>query len=63
MTKISLGHDLAFEDLYNREGLQRVDALFLEHLGAVEKGLYDRLLAARAVPDKLERLDESNLLV
>ncbi|MDP7123060.1 MAG: FAD-dependent oxidoreductase [Alphaproteobacteria bacterium] len=63
MTKILLGHDLAFEDLYDREGLQRVDALFLKHLGAVDKELCKRLLAARAAPDKLERPDESNLLV
>ncbi len=63
MTDISLGHDLAFEDLYGREGLQRIDELFLEHLGASDAGLRDRLLAARAAPDEIERLDDSNLLV
>ena len=63
MTELSLGHDLVFADLYDREGLKRIDDLFLLHLGASDEELRDRLLAARVAPDKLERLDESNLLV
>jgi len=63
MTDISLGHDLAFEDLYDREGLQRIDELFLDHLGASDGALRERLVAARAAGGEIERLDESNLLV
>ena len=63
MTKILLGYDLAFEDLYDLEGLKRIDDLFLKYLGESDEELCDQLLVARAAPDKLERLDESNLLV
>ncbi len=63
MTELSLGHGLAFEDLYDREGLKRIDGVFLKCLGASDEGLRDRLLVARTAPDELERLDESNLLV
>nr|ABZ09791.1 putative Pyridine nucleotide-disulphide oxidoreductase [uncultured marine microorganism HF4000_APKG8K5] len=63
MTEISLGHGLTFEDLYDREGLQRIDDLFLDYLGAADGELRDRLAAARAAGGEMERLDESNLLV
>ena len=63
MTEISLSHDMDFKDLYDREGLKKIDDLFLEHLGVADEGLRDRLLEARATPDELERLDESSLLV
>ena len=63
MTDMLLGHNLAFKDLYDRKGLQRIDDLFLEHLGASDGELRDRLLAARAAGGEMERLDESNLLV
>ncbi len=63
MTKILLGYNLAFEDLYDRKGLQRIDDVFLKYLGEADEELRDQLLVARAAPDKLERLDESNLLV
>ncbi len=50
---MKLSFDLRFGDLYEREGLLRVDAAFLAFL---EGGLRDRLLAARKTPpaDKAE---------
>jgi NADPH-dependent glutamate synthase beta subunit-like oxidoreductase/NAD(P)H-flavin reductase len=58
-----LGHGLAFEDLYERAGLIRLDASFLEHLGAADVGLFNRLAAARRDPATLDRAAEGALLL
>ena len=58
-----LGFGLAFEDLYRRDGLAAIDGRFLDHLGAADADLKDRLSAARQAPESLERKDESDLLV
>jgi NADPH-dependent glutamate synthase beta subunit-like oxidoreductase/NAD(P)H-flavin reductase len=50
-------------DLYARDGLARVDARFLEHLGEADRALRGRLEAARRGPDALAPKDESELLV
>ncbi len=63
MTQLSLGFGFRFEDLYDREGLVRLDAAFLDELGGVEPDLYDRLLAARGAPDALDGKAESDLLL
>jgi NADPH-dependent glutamate synthase beta subunit-like oxidoreductase/NAD(P)H-flavin reductase len=63
MNELSLGHGLGFADLYERDGLIRLDRAFVAHLGAVDQGLNDRLMAARAAPDALDRKAESDLLV
>jgi NADPH-dependent glutamate synthase beta subunit-like oxidoreductase/NAD(P)H-flavin reductase len=54
---------LDFPDLYERHGLLRVDALFLERLAASEPALHARLVAAREAPDNLARKAESDLLI
>src|SRR5229473_5889777 len=63
MTDLVLKHGLCFADLYDREGLVRVDQAFVAHLAQTDVGLHDRLMTARRDPDAIERLDESNLLV
>ncbi len=63
MTNLVLRHNLAFEDLYRRDGLVRLDAAFLRHLGEVDRDLHDRLAAARQAPAGLDRAAEAELLV
>src|SRR6185437_15576495 len=63
MTELVLRHGLAFEDLYARDGLVKLDAHFIAHLQAADVGLYNRLVTARRDPAALERKAESDLLV
>ena len=58
-----LAFDLSFADLYDREGLQRVDAAFLGFLREANDGLHARLLAARGNFAQLKSREESDLLV
>jgi NADPH-dependent glutamate synthase beta subunit-like oxidoreductase/NAD(P)H-flavin reductase len=60
---LSLAFGFRFEDLYDREGLVRLDARFLEALAAADAGLRDRLVAARAAPDSLAQKEEAELLL
>src|SRR5215469_14323511 len=63
MTELILKHGFSFADLYDREGLVRLDRDFVAHLAATDIGLRDRLMAARRDPAAVEGLEESNLLV
>ena len=63
MLSPSLSHGLGFPDLYDREGLVRLDAAFVEWLKANHVEAHARLMAARAAPDQLAAKDESNLLI
>src|SRR3954471_9036989 len=63
MTELALQHGLAFAYLYDRDALVRLDRAFVAHLASTDVGLYDRLMAARAEPDGLDRKGESDLLV
>src|SRR5438094_8245689 len=63
MTDLALQHGLNFADLYERDGLVRLDRAFVAHLAAAERELHDRMMAARAAPDALDRKAESDLLV
>ncbi|HWG79216.1 MAG TPA: FAD-dependent oxidoreductase, partial [Stellaceae bacterium] len=63
MTELVLRHGLAFEDLYARDGLVKLDAHFIAHLQAADVGLYNRLVTARRDPAALERKAEADLLV
>jgi NADPH-dependent glutamate synthase beta subunit-like oxidoreductase/NAD(P)H-flavin reductase len=63
MTEIALQHGLGFADLYARDGLMRLDRAFVTHLAAADVALHDRLMAARAAPEALDRKGESDLLV
>jgi NADPH-dependent glutamate synthase beta subunit-like oxidoreductase/NAD(P)H-flavin reductase len=63
MTNLVLQHGLSFADLYDRDGLVRLDRAFVAHLAETDLGLHDRLMTARRDPDVIEGLDESSLLV
>ncbi len=59
----SLNLGFSFAELNRRDGLIRLDQAFLDRLRALDDGLYQRLLAARAAPAALERKAESELIV
>ena len=63
MTAPVLGHGLSFTDLYDRDGLARLDAAFAGWLQTVDVDVHARLMAARAAPEQLAAKDESNLLI
>src|SRR5271163_4511181 len=63
MSELALKHRLSFADLYERDGLIRLDRAFVAHLAAVDVALHDRLVTARSEPDALDRKAESDLLV
>jgi NADPH-dependent glutamate synthase beta subunit-like oxidoreductase/NAD(P)H-flavin reductase len=54
---------LSFSDLYEHEGLQRLDALFLSRLNAAAPAVAGTLASARANPDALASKAESELLL
>ena len=60
---INLSHNLQFQDLYVRDGLVKIDALFVEFLKTANVELHNKLVAARANPQSIEKKDESNLLI
>jgi NADPH-dependent glutamate synthase beta subunit-like oxidoreductase/NAD(P)H-flavin reductase len=63
MVDLVLRHGLAFEDLYRRDGLVRLDAAFVAHLQAVDVELHNRLATARRDPAALDRKGEADLLI
>jgi NADPH-dependent glutamate synthase beta subunit-like oxidoreductase/NAD(P)H-flavin reductase len=63
MTAPALGHGLSFTDLYDRDGLARLDAAFAGWLQTANVDVHARLMAARVAPDQLPVKDESNLLI
>src|SRR5947207_2173169 len=63
MTDLALKHGLSFSDLYERDGLIRLDRAFVAHLAATDVGLHARLMAGRVEPEALDRKAESDLLV
>ena len=58
---LRLAYGLAFEDLYDRDGLLRLDAAFLQFLAEADEGLRARLETARGSPPPGK--DESELLI
>jgi NADPH-dependent glutamate synthase beta subunit-like oxidoreductase/NAD(P)H-flavin reductase len=58
---MQLGFGITFPDLYEREGLIKVDRAFLAFLGEADGALADKLVAARAEPPTGRA--ESDLLV
>ncbi len=61
--RLKLGFGLSFEQLYDREGLRRLDGLFLDALRSSDPNLEQQLLAAREQPDAIARKEESQLLM
>src|SRR5579884_4072054 len=60
-TQLQFG--IAFEDLYNREGLVRVDRAFLDYLKAADIALFNRLMEARAGAAPQGRKEQSDLIL
>ncbi|HZP99233.1 MAG TPA: FAD-dependent oxidoreductase [Reyranella sp.] len=63
MTALALSFGTSFNDLYDREGLARLDAAFVAWLKEANVDVHARLMAARTAPDGLAAKDESNLLI
>src|SRR5579863_1610488 len=63
MTDLALKYGLDFTELYDRDGLIKLDREFVAHLRAGDAALHDRLMAARAEPEALDRKGESDLIV
>ncbi|MBB4266916.1 FAD-dependent oxidoreductase [Roseospira visakhapatnamensis] len=61
--QLALGFGIAFEDLYDKTGLGRVDAAFLEHLRGADPALTEQLIDARRDPDALDAKAESALIL
>ncbi len=57
------GFGINFHDLYQRQGLLKLDAAFLKFLGEIDQPLRDRLVAARDKPAQLSATAESELLI
>jgi NADPH-dependent glutamate synthase beta subunit-like oxidoreductase/NAD(P)H-flavin reductase len=60
---LNLAHGFAFQDLYTREGIVKIDSIFLRHLQDADAGLRARLGEARANPASLERKAASELII
>ncbi len=60
---LSLAFGTRFEDLYDTDGLARLDGRFLAYLEAADPGLKARLLAGRAAPGSLATKEEAELLL
>jgi NADPH-dependent glutamate synthase beta subunit-like oxidoreductase/NAD(P)H-flavin reductase len=58
-----LNFGFSFPDLYRTAGLARLDAEFRHYLGDADANLASRLASARAAPEALARLQESELLL
>ena len=63
MTATPLGHGFTFPDLARRDGLVRLDRVFVQHLAAADADLHARLMTARATPDDLDAKAEGTLVV
>src|SRR6266852_1684861 len=59
---LKLAYGLSFAELYECDGLVRLDAAFLDHLGAAESALSPQLEAARATAS-LDSRSESALIL
>jgi NADPH-dependent glutamate synthase beta subunit-like oxidoreductase/NAD(P)H-flavin reductase len=60
---LTLAFGLSFEDLYRREGLQRLDTAFLQRLQESDSELHARLLSVRSASVVLTRKEESELIL
>jgi len=62
-SSLHLPFGLTFEDLYAREGLLKLDAIFLEEIRQAAPQLWERLLAARKEPHSLAPKQHSELII
>src|SRR6185295_16795790 len=61
--QLRLAFGFAFEELYGREGLVRLDTTFCHGLQAADAGLLRQLLEARKNPSALARKQQSELMI
>ena len=61
--QLALGFGLAFEELYERAGLDRLDAAFLAELAQTDANLHASLVQARANPAELTPKAQSELII
>src|SRR6266478_3611568 len=59
---LKLAHGLSFAELHERDGLARLDAAFLDHLGAADSALRPQLEAARADPSLDSKGESARIL-
>src|SRR5256885_7891446 len=59
---LKLAHGLSFAELHERDGLARLDAAFLDHLGAAESALRLQLEAAREHPGPDSKAESALIL-
>ncbi len=57
------GYGINFGELYQREGLLKIDSAFIEHLKSGDVALHNRLLAGRADKHALSEKEHSQLLI
>jgi NADPH-dependent glutamate synthase beta subunit-like oxidoreductase/NAD(P)H-flavin reductase len=62
-SRLELGFGMRFEDLYDRQGLVRLDQAFLDFVSSADGDLKARLESARNAPSALPRKAESELLI
>ncbi len=62
-SRLTLAFDFAFDDLYDREGLERLDARFRQSLAEADAALAGRYAAAREAPATLSYKEEAELLL
>src|SRR5579871_1835823 len=63
MDTLNLKWNFAFEDLYARAGLEKLDRHFVEHLKSSDAALANRLLEARTSPHTIGRKQNADLIV
>jgi NADPH-dependent glutamate synthase beta subunit-like oxidoreductase/NAD(P)H-flavin reductase len=63
MDSLSLGFGASFPELATRDGLVRLDRLFVARLAEADPDLHLRLMQARATPDALDARAEGELVV
>ncbi|HEY7338889.1 MAG TPA: FAD-dependent oxidoreductase [Bryobacteraceae bacterium] len=63
MSKPTLASGIPLEDLYLREGLVRLDRVFLAHLRHASAELHQRLVVARGDPSSLTEKARSELMI
>ena len=61
--ELHLAFGFTFEDLYSREGLNRLDAAFCRHLGGCDTALRQHLIEARKDPAALSRKQQAELMI
>ncbi len=63
ITDFSPSFGITFHDLYSREGILKLDGIFLDRLQKTSPDLHARLLAARAQPPAAHNLPASELII